>query len=665
MYIRDGSLAPVPLSSGSIIAAMVRRVMAWLLLFGCGAGGAEMPLIVAQETAPPPEWALLERRLIRTMNRAAEEFVRKYAGPGGEMPAIGKPDDMYEVFANWPLFYALGGDRGILEHSLRQWRAITRQLEALGRARREFVTGYDWFHHSEGYKYFYYLGLTGAAVPENAQRARRFAAMYIGDDPQAPNYDRRHRMMRSPLTGASGPVFEQDAVYLLNHGHASLYPLMKSEPEPGWEKDPARRREIQRLYNRVVVQGDTPISLSATALVATAYLYAGEEKYKRWIAEYAGAWMERIRRNGGTVPDNIAPAGEIGGSRGGQWWGGLFGWNARYSLHMILGALTTASETAYLVTRDPAYLDLVRSQLEMLLRNAKTVEGNVVVPYRYGPRGWFDYRPLEIRELSHLWNASMDAGDWKRIETVLAGYRCGPRPYDGYNDYAMPVSGHKTYAWRPNHVAMDWKAVVSNGDIGDKMQEQEELNEAPRILYLAGRNPGFPERVLKANDQEVLRRLRVSRAVQDIRKVPDLHSEYLAGINPVVTQGLVYLTLGGPQAIYNGGLLQVRLRYFDPQEKRPGLPEDVAALVETMDGARTVVRLVNVNSLETRTVILQAGAFGEHEFGRVRYRSLAGAWQDTRVSGRHVSVRLLPSASIRLEIGMRRYVNDPGFASPW
>ena len=47
-------------------------------------------------------------------------------------------------------------------------------------------------------------------------------------------------------------------------------------------------------------------------------------------------------------------------------------------------------------------------------------------------------------------------------------------------------------------------------------------------------------------------------------------------LNPVVLEGLVQLTLGGPQPLYHGGLLHCRVRYFDPQRRRPGLPPDVA-----------------------------------------------------------------------------------------
>ena len=84
--------------------------------------------------------------------------------------------------------------------------------------------------------------------------------------------------------------------------------------------------------------------------------------------------------------------------------------------------------------------------------------------------------------------------------------------------------------------------------------------------------------------------------------------------NPVTTEALIQLTLGAPQLIYNGGLLMSRLRYFDFNRRRPGLPKDTAALVETLEANRTVVRLVNLSPFETRDMVVQGGAFGEHRF---------------------------------------------------
>ena len=153
-----------------------------------------------------------------------------------------------------------------------------------------------------------------------------------------------------------------------------------------------KAEEINKIYNEVVTRGDTPISLNVCALIANAYLYTRDTKYKDWIVGYVDAWLQRIEDNNGILPDNVGLSGKIGEYRNGQWWGGHFGWSARYSQHMIFGALTSAAETAYLVTGDPKYLLLLRSQIDVLSANSKRIDGQLVFPYRYGPDGWYDYR---------------------------------------------------------------------------------------------------------------------------------------------------------------------------------------------------------------------------------------------------------------------------------
>ena len=86
---------------------------------------------------------------------------------------------------------------------------------------------------------------------------------------------------------------------------------------------------------------------------------------------------------------------------------------------------------------------------------------------------------------------------------------------------------------------------------------------------------------------------------------PDIH--LWQNLNPVVTEALSQLTWGAPQVVYNGGLPQARVRYYDARRRRPGLPPDVAALVSSIDPAATTVTLVNLSGTGTRTVVVQAG----------------------------------------------------------
>ena len=56
--------------------------------------------------------------------------------------------------------------------------------------------------------------------------------------------------------------------------------------------------------------------------------------------------------------------------------------------------------------------------------------------------------------------------------------------------------------------------------------------------------------------------------------------------NPAATDALVRLMLGALVPGREGGLLNARLRYFDPARQRAGVPEDVAALVSALGDRR-------------------------------------------------------------------------------
>ena len=89
--------------------------------------------------------------------------------------------------------------------------------------------------------------------------------------------------------------------------------------------------------------------------------------------------------------------------------------------------------------------------------------------------------------------------------------------------------------------------------------------------------------------------------------------------NPVLVKGLVQVAMGAPPPVYNGGLLRATVRYFDADEKRPGMPADVAALVDEVAADRVGVELVNLSASQVRRVVVQAGAFGEHQYADVAY----------------------------------------------
>ena len=139
---------------------------------------------------------------------------------------------------------------------------------------------------------------------------------------------------------------------------------------------------------------------------------------------------------------------------------------------------------------------------------------------------------------------------------------------------------------------------------------------------------------------------------------------YFMARNPVTCEGLVQLTMGGPLPLYNGGLLMTQVRYFDADRRRPGLPEDVAALVSRIADDGIALKLINLGPDQPRTLVVQAGAMGEHTF----LDAVFGDGDEIKtvpVNGRHLSVTLQPATHITLELHMERFVNDPTYRGPW
>ena len=116
--------------------------------------------------------------------------------------------------------------------------------------------------------------------------------------------------------------------------------------------------------------------------------------------------------------------------------------------------------------------------------------------------------------------------------------------------------------------------------------------------------------------------------------------------------------------MYNGGLLRATVRYYDADLKRPGLPQDIAACVDKLGPETVGVQLVNLSHSHCRRVIVQAGAFAEHQFTEVEY--VADSIEKTvAADSRYIEVTLPPSTAIGMECGLKRFVNRPSYAFPW
>ena len=599
----------------------------------------------------PTEWAVRQRHLFEMMDRAAPKFVDKYTRPDGtfiwrdEWPGMDGSDDGYESYLSFPLFYILGGNEEIHSMARRLWTAVTWQFTQFGTVVREFDKYYDWMHHGEAYTYLHYLGM---ADPDNyidRQRALKFAAMYMGEDPEAPNWDAEHKIIRSPINGSVGPCMEMKwddwvthrdnlSPYLAPYedipGHESDDPFVKLD----WSNDEIYSK-ILKTMNERMVPGDVPLNLNATSLITNAYLYTGDDKYKQWVLDYIQVWMDRTEANGGIIPDNVGPTGKIGELMNGNWWGGYYGWRWPHGGWVMLEAMCNAGCNATLLTGDTSWLDLFRSQADRLWEMRREENGQIMIPNKHGAKGWFEFIPhassQTLRLLMHAYAVGRKQEDMDRIE-------------EQYGDRPLPEN----------------KPLPGCGKAGSfTIHEWFE--------YTVGRNPKFPERALEITYAEMSRRLdRIESETVDWTtwndgpEWQDVH--HWQNINPVIPEGVIQMAMGTPTAVYHGGMVHAVLRYFDPIEKRPGLPPGMAALVDQVETDHIHLHLVNTDILETREVLLQAGGCAEHEFTTAQNDEEGSS--PVTIDGRHMRVRVGPGSQAKLKIGLKRLSHRPTYTQP-
>ena len=571
----------------------------WALV-GAAAAAGQVSIRI-DRPMPPPAWALQERALLAAWGDAAREFAARYLDDRGFLRCVERwggndgPDDAMENFNYFTLVYALGGPQEVLDIYRRAWeghlvqyaraRAPSIEMARDGMYYQEFITSFDWEHTGEQLAAFYSYGLACPTDPAYLARARRFAGSYMNEDPGAPNYDPRYKIIRSLHNGSRGPKLT----------HASEQDW-GGEPVPG---DPERLSRYRTAGN---IRGDHPLNLCAATLAMNAYLLTGERKYRDWLLDYVGAWRGRVLANGGNIPTNIGLDGRIGGEWNGQWYGGTFGWNfwpASSSRNYYMRGPHMAFGEAFMLTGDPGFLAPLSRQIDNLYNAARVANGRVLLPNKYGEKGWYGYTPdqhFDVQRDLYLW--SMDP-------------RYLPR-----------------------------------------------LAPDPWIAYLMGRNPAYPETALAGEFARVRRQMAGMRAdpTTPATRAADDPQRY----NPFAPAVLVNLTLGGNDPGTSGNILHSRLRYFDPERRRAGLPEDVAALVGEIRPAATVVTLVNTSPVYPRRVIVQMGAYGEHRATAVTFGG-----KTVPVNGSRFTVELAPGAGETLAIAIERYVHQPTLALPW
>jgi len=229
------------------------------------------------------------------------------------------------------------------------------------------------------------------------------------------------------------------------------------------------------------------------------------------------------------------------------------------------------------------------------------------------------------------------------------------REVDGRKQYPTMYGAEGWYGWRD----AQWNVgALEVWYWSQKPQDRERIGRNGWVDFLQGQNPAYPEQALERDLAAMAQRLS---AVRRDTSTPDTRlADNMLDFNPAATESMVQLMWGALLPGREGGLLNARLRYFDSDRKRAGVPEDVAALVSELSDTRTAVTLINLNPSQPRTVIVQGGGYGEHQLV-----SVTSGDRTTPIDSPLLTVRLDPGCGRKLVLEMKRYANAPTVKHPW
>jgi hypothetical protein len=603
----------------------------------------------------PPVWALMERLLLEEKSQHIKDFYFHLFDENGYLlhqPRWGildGPDDLFDIFGDWTLLYSLGGREFVLElyrkgnnggiRQYSEYKTVDTEIAKGGAYYQEFICMSDWHHTGEGMRGFHLEALTDPADYVYQQRARRFASFYTGENPDVPNYDPVNKVIRSIWTGSRGPLLRRakpidwtgdrvEGKYHLLHG-----------PNGGQAKQEMseavfENEMLAHCYEYLHSVGDHPLNLISTNLALNAYGLSHEQKYLEWVVEYLDAWINRINNNGGNIPTNVGLDGSIGGETENKWYGGTYGWDfAPWSpehnrveyRNMFTKGMWPGFSNGLLLTGNQKYVDVLRRQIDNIYAQKKVVKGKTVYPHNYGEKSKKSEPPIFVWKDGDLY--------WTERELTK------PQWYNFTSDAYLP--------WCMDIYMMSMEP-----------QDYERVILDEYIQYLAGNNPDYPVIALQQGIEEV------RRDNHNLRNDPTTPETRLADWpmrfnNYEATLALNRLMCGA----YLHGMIytqHARFRFFDPERYRSGIPLDVAALVTKMSKENTTVILVNLNQTRDHTVIVQTGAYGEHQCTSVEVKG-----KSYPVNYRLFTVRLAPGAGAELVVYADRYVNRPTLALPW
>ncbi|MFP4026871.1 MAG: hypothetical protein ACLFWL_03680 [Candidatus Brocadiia bacterium] len=582
---------------------------------------AEVPegtvTVTVRKKMAAPDWALKERRLMELHEELARLFEKAYVMPDGHVRVPMEhgggtiaPDDVLETLYKLPMHYALGAGDDTWRVFWKTWKGTVEQGTEQGLYVNEMPKFLDWHHNGENFEGFWLGALCAPNDEEYRRMALKYASLYDGSDRPHQNYDAEKKMIPSMLHGGAGP---------------QLNPTVAD-----WIEGDITESARKFWSHWLDCDHDGPVNLVTTNFGTVAFMLTGEEHWRKRTMGYVDAWRERARQNNGIIPSIVNRDGEVPE----EWWGGVLGWDFKQfgGLFQVSSGPRAAWGNAALLSGDTSYYDVTRTLSDTLWENRYRLKKNIgwgrekgewdVPRYYNGEKGWYNglrrAAGVYTSILANMWFVTMKEEDLKRVLE---------------RDDLKGAAGHAT--WQEGGYEPEW------------------------VKYLIGKNPDWPtkslDRIIRRTEGNVQKLKTLAEKKPDERKQRGWPRPW-GWVGPMVN-----LMTGGPVPLWHGQLHMARFRYFDPERKRPGISEDCAALVEKLEDKIATVVLVNLSEDETHTVLVQTGAYGEHQCIWVQPEGC----KKVEVDGTVFAVKLAPGAGQRLVVKAERFANTPTLGLPW
>jgi len=592
---------------------------------GCALSVPEgTPLLRVTDPMPAPSWAVKERKLLDLHSDIALGFEKAYLLPNGRQNVeflhgggVQAPDDAFECVYKLPMVYMLGAEQDTLRVWWKMWRGSIPQFTELGMFKNEFIQYLDWHHNGEHYEGFWLASLCMPEDKEYRRQALKFTTFYDGTNPEVPNYDPDKKIIRSVLNGGAGPV-------------------IKATREQ-WDA-----RGLEFWDDWLECGHGSPNNLVTTCFGTNAFMLTGNEDYRRRTLEYINAWRKRAEDNGGIIPSIVTLDGAVPK----DWWGGVMGWDFTPfgGLFQVSSGPRAAWGNALLLTGDASYYDTMRTLCDEVWKGhvEKDHRGRKIlsVPRHYGTGAYLK---------------------GKKKEEHVKQYGAGPCWYGPieHAHYQGIYASMLTNVYLATMREEDRKRVLERVHTGIFACGHAEYHEGGYergwVAYLSGLEPDWPDKRLDRAIERTEGNIKaLTKAAEHTGKHKDTLQSGWCG-------ALVNLMTGGIVPLWTGQLHLARFRYFDPERKRPGIPRDCAALVEKMTDERATLVLVNLSAEKAHTVLVQTGAYAEHQCLSVRPEG----GEAVEVNDTLFAVELAPGAGKRLTVRMKRYANTPTVRLPW